>query len=140
MLLANLLRQGKNYNDAEEMLKYALMLDVSAENTLVSLGMLYLDKGEYDDARYCFNRAFSVSGGGGPANQGMMLISFAEMQNTYTLGCRTGSISKKSLFRNILLLIKVLDSALNLHMLIGFRVLMEIIFITLSSQRIAFWG
>ena len=78
VLLANLLRQGKNYNDAEEMLKYALMLDVSAENTLVSLGMLYLDKGEYDDARYCFNRAFSVSGGGGPANQGMMLISFAE--------------------------------------------------------------
>ena len=78
VLLANLLRQGGNDKDAEEMLKYALMLEPASEDALVSLGMLYLDMGKYHKARTCFNSAFQVSGGGGPANQGMMLVSFAE--------------------------------------------------------------
>ncbi|MBO4349492.1 MAG: tetratricopeptide repeat protein [Proteobacteria bacterium] len=77
-LIANLLRQSDNDYDALEMLKFALQQEPNNEAILISLGMLYLDLNKIPKARQAFNKALQLSGGGGPANQGMMLVSFAE--------------------------------------------------------------
>ncbi|MBQ9394212.1 MAG: tetratricopeptide repeat protein [Proteobacteria bacterium] len=77
-LLANLLRQSDNDHDALELLKFALQQEPNSEATLVAIGMLYLDLNRIPEARRAFNKALQLSGGSGPANQGMMLVSFAE--------------------------------------------------------------
>lgn len=77
-LIANLLRQSDNDYDALKMLLFALQQEPENEAILVTLGMLYLDLNKIPEARRAFNKALRISGGGGPANQGMMLVSFAE--------------------------------------------------------------
>ena len=77
-LLANLLRQSDNDHDALKLLLFALQQEPENEAILVTLGMLYLDLDRVSDARRAFNKALKISGGGGPANQGMMLVSLAE--------------------------------------------------------------
>ncbi len=76
-LLGNLLKQNNDIEEALEMHQYALRCNPSNESTLIGAGNCCLDLEKYDLAASYFNRALSISGGGGPANQGMMLVSFA---------------------------------------------------------------
>ncbi len=78
MLLGNLLRQSNNNDDALDMLLFALQQNPNDESILITLGMLYLDMGKTELARKSFNAALQLSNGGGPANQGMMLVSFLD--------------------------------------------------------------
>jgi tetratricopeptide (TPR) repeat protein len=77
-LLGNILKQGGQPETAYGMLQYALKNDPDHEPALMTLGMLCIDMGKYDEAAACFNRALRITGGTGPANQGWMLLSLAQ--------------------------------------------------------------
>ncbi len=76
-LLGNLLKQNGDLEESLKMYEYAVRCAPDQEAALIGAGNACLDLGRYDEAAGFFQRALSVSGGGGPANQGMMLVSIA---------------------------------------------------------------
>ena len=75
--IANLLKTSEDYENALACAEYALRLAPNEEDLLYTAGMISLKLDEVDKAAAFFNRALRVSGGGGPGNQGMMMVSLA---------------------------------------------------------------
>ena len=75
--IANLLKTSEDYENALACAEYALRITPNEEDLLYTAGMVCLKLDEVDKAARFFNRALRVSGGGGPGNQGMMMVSLA---------------------------------------------------------------
>ena len=75
--IANLLKTSEDYENALACAEYALRITPNEEDLLYTAGMVCLKLDQVDKAARFFNRALRVSGGGGPGNQGMMMVSLA---------------------------------------------------------------
>jgi tetratricopeptide (TPR) repeat protein len=75
--LANLLKDAGDYDNAIATVQYGLKLNPKSETLLYTGGMISLERKELQDAENYFMTAMNISGGPGPSNQGMMLVSMA---------------------------------------------------------------
>ena len=73
--IAELLKTSGHYEDALAIANYGLRYYPNDEDTLYVAGMCAIKLDDPDLAAGYFNRALKISGGGGPGNQGMMLVS-----------------------------------------------------------------
>ena len=72
---AELLKDSGNVQDALAIANHGLRIAPNEEDLLYVAGMCCIQMDDPDAAAGYFNRALRVSGGGGPGNQGMMLVS-----------------------------------------------------------------
>ncbi len=73
--IAELLKTSGHYKDALAIANYGLRFYPNDEDTLYVAGMCAIKLDDPDLAAGYFNRALKITGGGGPGNQGMMLVS-----------------------------------------------------------------
>ena len=73
--IAELLKTSGHYEDALAIANYGLRFYPNDEDTLYVAGMCAIKLDDPDLAAGYFNRALKITGGGGPGNQGMMLVS-----------------------------------------------------------------
>jgi len=73
--IAELLKTSSHYEDALAIANYGLRFYPNDEDTLYVAGMCAIKLDDPDLAAGYFNRALKITGGGGPGNQGMMLVS-----------------------------------------------------------------
>ena len=73
--IAELLKTSGHIEDALSIANYALRFYPNDEDTLYVAGMCAIKLDDPDLAAGYFNRALKITGGGGPGNQGMMLVS-----------------------------------------------------------------
>lgn len=72
---AELLKDSGNVQDALAIANHGLRIAPNEEDLLYVAGMCCIQMDDPQAAAGYFNRALRVSGGGGPGNQGMMLVS-----------------------------------------------------------------
>ncbi len=76
-LLGNLLKENEDMEESLKMYEYAVRCAPDSEASLVAAGNACIDLGRLDQAAGYFQKAFTITGGSGPANQGMMLVCLA---------------------------------------------------------------
>ena len=75
--IANLLMTAGELGNALACADYGLKLNGASESLLYTAGMICMKMDEVDRAAAYFSRCLAVTGGGGLANQGMMMVALA---------------------------------------------------------------